>query len=227
MRRPTWRQRFVRSIYADQNDSAAVRGALLPLLQQLGDGRGINVGGGRHRLDERLVHVDVLRHPACDCIADARCLPFAAGTFDLAVSQETVEHVDDPFLAVREMARVVRPGGKMYLQVPFVIGYHPGPEDYWRFSRAGLGVLLRQAGIPQAQIRIAVGPATGFYRIAVEFVAGFAARLAGRLYRPAKGVAALLCYPVKWLDRWLAGGDERDRIAGGYLAIATKPDDRR
>jgi SAM-dependent methyltransferase len=143
--------------------------------------------------------------------------------FDLAVSQETVEHVDDPFLAVREIVRVVRPGGKIYLQVPFVIGYHPGPQDYWRFTREGVAVLLRQAGIPAAQIAIAVGPGSGFYRIGVEFLAGLVGRLAPSLYRPAKGVAALLCYPVKWLDGWLAGGEERDRIAGGYLAIATKP----
>ena len=220
----TGRQRFVRSVYADQNDSPAVRTALGRLLQDLGQGRGVNVGGGPRRLDDRLIHVDLVRHPACDCAADARRLPFASGVFDLAVSQETVEHVDDPFLAVREIVRVVRPGGKIYLQVPFVIGYHPGPEDYWRFTRAGVAALLRQAGIPEARIAIAVGPGSGFYRIGVEFLAGLVGRVVPALYRPAKGVAALLCYPVKWLDGWLAGGVQRDRIAGGYLAVATKPD---
>jgi len=220
----TGRQRFVRSVYADQNDSPAVRTALGRLLQDLGQGRGVNVGGGPRRLDDRLIHVDLVRHPACDCAADARRLPFASGVFDLAVSQETVEHVDDPFLAVREIVRVVRPGGKIYLQVPFVIGYHPGPEDYWRFTRAGVAALLRQAGIPEARIAIAVGPGSGFYRIGVEFLAGLVGRVVPALYRPAKGVAALLCSPVKWLDGWLAGGAQRDRIAGGYLAVATKPD---
>ena len=223
MTRPTWRQRFVRAVYADQNNSPAVRAALRRLLQEMGRGRGVNIGAGRQRLDDRLVHLDVVRHAACDCLADARQLPFASGVFDLAVSQETVEHVEDPFLAVREMVRVLRPGGRIYLQVPFVIGYHPGPEDYWRFSRAGVAALLHQAGVPEARIEIAVGGGTGFYRIAVEFLAGLAGRLMPGLYRPAKGVASLLCYPVKWLDGWLAGGAERDRIVGGYLAVATKP----
>ena len=227
MTRPTWRQRFVRSVYADHNDSVAVRAALDGLLRELGEGRGLNVGGGPERLHERLVHVDVARHAACDCVADARRLPFAPATFDLAISQEMVEHVDDPFQAVREMARVVRPGGRVYLQVPFVIGYHPGPEDYWRFTRAGIAALLRQAGLPVGRVEIAVGPATGFYRIAVEFTAALFGRLTPGLYRPAKGAAALLCYPIKWLDRWLAGGPERDRIVGGYLAVATKPDGHR
>ena len=225
--RPSWRQRFVRSVYADQNDSPAVRAALQPLLDGLGTGRGVNIGGGPRRLEARLVHVDLVRHPACDCVADAGALPFARGTFDLAVSQEVVEHVEDPFQAVREMVRVVRPGGALYLQVPFVIGYHPGPEDYWRFSRAGVAALLRQAGIDAAEVQIAVGPGTGTYRIAVEFLAGVAGRLLPALYQPMKALAALVCYPVKWFDGWLAGGRERDRIAGGYLAVATKPDDRR
>ena len=224
MTRPSWRQRFVRSVYADQNDSPFVRARVARLLDELGSGRGINVGGGPDRLDPRLVHLDVARHASCDCLCDARRLPFASAAFDLAVSQETVEHVDDPFLAVREMVRVVRPGGRIYLQVPFVIGYHPGPHDYWRFTREGVAVLLERAGIPEAEIEIAVGPATGFYRIAVEFLAGLMARLEPSWYRPAKAAAALLCYPVKWLDGWLAGGAARDRVAGGYLAVATKPD---
>jgi len=222
MTRPTWRQRFVRSVYGDQNDSAAVRAALGPLLAGLGRGRGLNVGGGPRRLDERLVHIDVIRHPVCDCVADAVRLPFASEAFDLAVAQEALEHVADPFQAVREMVRVLRPGGRIYLQIPFVIGYHPGPEDYWRVTRAGLDALLRQAGVKEARIEIAVGPGSGFYRIAVEFIAGLVGRLLPVLYRPAKGVAALLCYPVKWLDGWLAGGAQRDRIPGGYLAVATK-----
>jgi SAM-dependent methyltransferase len=223
MNRRSWRERFVRAVYADQNDSSAVRGALDGLLRELGSGRGLNVGSGPDRIDTRLIHLDLARRAATDCVADARFLPFSAATFDLVLSQETIEHVADPFQAVREMVRVLRPQGKIYLQVPFVIGYHPGPEDYWRFTRAGISELLRQAGIRQATVGISVGPGTGFYRIAVEFLASVAGRLAGAFYLPVKGAASLLCYPLKWLDRWLLGGIGRDRIAGGYLAIGRKP----
>ena len=220
-----WRRRFVRSVYADQNDSPAVRRALGRLLRDLGAGRGLNVGSGLHRLDARMIQLDLARGAATDCVADARHLPFRASVFDLVVSQETVEHVSDPFKAVREMVRVLRPGGRIYLQVPFVIGYHPGPEDYWRFTRAGVSELLRQAGIPRATVEVAVGAGSGFYRIAVEFAATVAGRLATGLYLPAKGLVSLLCYPLKWLDGWLQGGVARDRIPGGYLAVGSKPDE--
>jgi SAM-dependent methyltransferase len=220
----SWRRRFVRGVYADQNDSPAVRRVLTRLLENLGaDGRGLNVGGGPERLDPRLTQVDVIRHPATDCVADAARLPFRTGAFDLVVSQETIEHVADPFSAVGEMARVLRPGGRLYLQAPFVLGYHPGPEDYWRFSAAGMRELLERSGLEVSQEGTSVGAGSGLYRIGVEFFAGAVGRLARGLYLPAKALAALLCYPLKWLDGWLEGGPARDRIAGGYLAVGVKP----
>jgi SAM-dependent methyltransferase len=227
MSRPSLRQRFVRAVYADQSDSPNVRRALEPLLRDLGGGRGVNVGGGPTRLDPRLVHMDLFARSPVDCVARAEWLPFAPGSFELVVCQETVEHVADPFAAVQEMARVLRPGGRIYLQVPFVIGYHPGPEDYWRFTRAGVRMLLERGGFREERIGISVGSGTGMYRIAVEFLAGLMGRLGAALYHPAKGVASLVCYPLKWFDGWIAGGMARDRIPGGYLAIGVKPDAHR
>ena len=42
-------------------------------------------------------------------------LPFAAGTFDLVVSSFSSHHWDDPVAAVPELARVLRPGGRLYI----------------------------------------------------------------------------------------------------------------
>lgn len=50
--------------------------------------------------------------------ADAQNLPFAANSFDVVISCETIEHLRDPRAAVREMARVARPGGLLYLTTP-------------------------------------------------------------------------------------------------------------
>jgi ubiquinone/menaquinone biosynthesis C-methylase UbiE len=49
---------------------------------------------------------------------DAQCLPFANGSFDLIVSCETIEHLPDVHAAIREMHRVTRPGGKLFLTTP-------------------------------------------------------------------------------------------------------------
>ncbi|MFZ3216189.1 MAG: class I SAM-dependent methyltransferase [Candidatus Acidiferrales bacterium] len=50
--------------------------------------------------------------------ADAQNLPYASESFDLLVSCETIEHLPDPLRALREMARVCRDGGLLYLTTP-------------------------------------------------------------------------------------------------------------
>ena len=51
-------------------------------------------------------------------VDDIESLSFNDGTFDTVVSCETVEHIPDPQLAVRELARVLKPGGRLFLTTP-------------------------------------------------------------------------------------------------------------
>jgi 2-polyprenyl-3-methyl-5-hydroxy-6-metoxy-1,4-benzoquinol methylase len=50
--------------------------------------------------------------------ADAQNLPYATSSFDMIVSCETIEHLPDPAAALREMARVARPSGRLFLTTP-------------------------------------------------------------------------------------------------------------
>ena len=84
--------------------------------------------------------------------ADALSLPFADGTFDMAVSYGVIEHVSDHAAMVSEMARVLRPGGRMLI-------YTTCRRDRWTWhwwqrltalGRYGLGV-DNQAGHDREQ----------------------------------------------------------------------------
>jgi len=180
------------------------------------------VGAGERRAHPALITVDVARSPAIDCVADARRLPFQDRTFAVVLSQEALEHVADPFKAVREMGRVLNRSGRLLLQVPFVLGYHPDPEDFWRFTAAGLRGLFEQAGLQCEQVEAAYGAGTGLHRILVEFGAALVERLFAPAYLPAKGGLAIVFYPLKWLDGWI-GKRDSSRIAGGFIGIGTKP----
>lgn len=218
------RQWVTRTFWSTYRDPAGVQRELAERLATLGpDRRGLNVGAGERTPDARLINVDRAATGISDCLADAMRLPFPNRAFALVISQEVVEHVQDPFAAVREMSRMLAPGGVLYLQVPFVIGYHPEPEDYWRFTQAGVRRLIEQAGLVCERVGVAFGAGTGTHRIAVEFGAGTAARLLPAAYDAIKGLLSIVLYPLRWLDRWLDHGAQRHRIPGGYYGVGRKP----
>lgn len=67
----------------------------------------------------------------------------AAGAFDFVVCTEVLEHTLQPFDAVRELWRVLRPGGLLFLTVPFNLRIHGPLPDCWRFTEHGLRAILR------------------------------------------------------------------------------------
>jgi SAM-dependent methyltransferase len=73
---------------------------------------------------------------------------FADETFDAVWCCAVLEHVRDPFAAAREISRVTRQGGEIWIEVPFVQPYHPTGElhthggDFWRFTPEGIIVMF-------------------------------------------------------------------------------------
>ena len=53
-----------------------------------------------------------------------------------------LEHVKDPFAVARNIEKFLAPGGKIFFVGPWVWGYHPYPDDYWRISFSGLKELF-------------------------------------------------------------------------------------
>lgn len=74
-------------------------------------------------------------------------LKFADASFDACVSDQVLEHVEgNPFDAVRETFRVVRPGGFVVHTTCLLNPIHREPGDFWRFTPDALALLVRAAG---------------------------------------------------------------------------------
>jgi SAM-dependent methyltransferase len=73
-------------------------------------------------------------------------LPFAAGSFDNILCTEVLEHTPEPVIALREMNRVIKPGGILLLTVPFSEQLHEEPYDFYRFTVYGIQTLLKSSG---------------------------------------------------------------------------------
>jgi ubiquinone/menaquinone biosynthesis C-methylase UbiE len=66
--------------------------------------------------------------------ADAQAIAVPAGSIDTVISCETIEHVRDPRAAVRELARILRPGGRLFLTTPNYLGPMGAYRGYLRLT---------------------------------------------------------------------------------------------
>lgn len=88
---------------------------------------------------------DAVAGPGVDRIEDIHRLSFPDAQFGTALVVETLEHVADPYVAIGEVHRVLRPGGIAILSIPFNFPIHHMP-DYTRLTPEGMSRLLTGFG---------------------------------------------------------------------------------
>lgn len=68
--------------------------------------------------------------------------PLKRRHYALAICCSVLEHVSKPWVFAEHLTTLIRPGGTLYISVPWVWRYHPYPDDYWRFSWKGIQELF-------------------------------------------------------------------------------------
>jgi SAM-dependent methyltransferase len=129
----------------------AVRKPLVDWLrtQEVADRRVLDVGCGDRPYRELFpdaVGFDVPGNPHADLHGSIDAIPVEDASFDVVLCLQVLEHVPDPAAAVRELRRVVRPGGRVLLTTHGVYPFHPNPDDLWRWTHQGLERLFLTNG---------------------------------------------------------------------------------
>jgi len=179
----------------------AFRSIAVPALR----GRILDIGGGLGPYREYLSHTSYFSleiNPALspDIVGSALALPVRSGATDSVLCNEVLEHLPDPAGAVREIHRVLEPGGRVYVTVPFLWCLHYEPHDYFRFTGHALRTIFEGAGFRVLRIE-PVGRVFSYLaaRIAEKW-ANLARKLFFFLPRRTRSFAALpLVVPVNAL----------------------------
>jgi SAM-dependent methyltransferase len=168
----------------------------------------------------RYVNIEPSTSP--DFLASADQLPLGAAEIDCVLLAETLEHLEFPEKALAEAARVLRPGGRLLLTVPFLYPVHADPYDFQRWTPEKFRRTLAPLGFTE----ISVQPMGGLFAVIVDSFEAFCQahymsdRKLGFGFRFARKLLRSLLIPG--LLRRDARLPFRDIVTGGYFVTATR-----
>jgi SAM-dependent methyltransferase len=116
-------------------------------------GNVLNAGAGnrdiRPLVEGKLYNQDLpggLHNVNIDILSPLHRIPVETGFFDAIICNAVLEHVENPEEVMDEFCRVCKPGGILYLTVPFMQPEHLDPTDFQRYTIAGLKRLVEKHG---------------------------------------------------------------------------------
>lgn len=124
-------------------------------------------------------------------------IPLAAATVDCVLLTEVLEHCPEPLAILEEAYRVLKPGGFLFLTVPFIWPIHAIPHDEFRYTPFALERFLKLAGFRDAQLQ-----ATGGRDAVLAVTLGLWVRrrpLTSRVHILLRAMLSVLLMPMIWL----------------------------
>lgn len=206
----------------DQRSEASTRAWRRFISRICEDDLCIAVGGGPSRAHSFFVNLNIEAFENVEVAADAHCLPYADRSVDAVHCEAVLEHLEDPEQAVREIFRVLRPGGEVYCVTPFLQGFHGYPTHFFNPTREGHRLYFTRSGFEIESVGVCVGPSWMISSLMVEYVSML---VPIRGLRAAAVIAArVLLLPVRFFDRFVNRSEQAHVLASTTFVYARKPD---
>ncbi len=148
------------------------------LLQEMGmmeevalrGGKVLDCGAGsRPDSHPAVINLEIVDYPSTDVLGVGQALPFRDAVFDAVFSLAVLEHVSDPFQCATEIMRVLKPGGKVYVCVPFLQPEHGYPNHFYNMTRQGLANLFQGLKVERHYVPSSGAPIWALHWIAREY----------------------------------------------------------
>lgn len=186
----------------------------------------INIGSRSKRLKEMhsgIKNLDICYYPDVDVIADAKALPFTDNSVDMVIFKNVLEHLKDPGNALSEIKRILKPGGKLYVKIPFLQPFHAVPDDFQRYTRSGIKELFKE--YHEHEFGVSIGGGSMMAWMVREYLAILTSFGSETLYTLGITFWGWLTFWIKYTDRILKNNKLSDRIASAFYGIYQKPYD--
>lgn len=140
--------------------------------------------------------------------------PLPTAEYDAVLAMNVLEHVYRYEHVLRECKRVLKPGGKIVLAVPFLMFVHPSPHDHWRFTNETLTRLFEEIGFRECNVTVIGG---GVGTVVEQLLGG----LKGGAFLRVAARPALAVFDFIF---GAAGSDlsKSERFPLGYVVVAKK-----
>jgi SAM-dependent methyltransferase len=136
-------------------------------------------------------------------VADAQDLHMVeANSVDLVLAFNVLEHVRHPHRVIAECERILKPGGIVWIDVPFMYPFHADPDDFYRFSDHGLAIACER--FEKLECTFLRGPASCMAELTVQFVAVLFSFNSRRVHAGVEYGARWLFSWIKYLDWFIA-----------------------
>jgi SAM-dependent methyltransferase len=170
----------------------------------------------------KVICVDMFAGPGVDLVADAHDMHMVADdSVDCVVTVSTLEHVRYPQQVVSEIYRILKPGGFVYINVPFVFPFHADPDDFHRFSKNGILILCEK--FERLDSGFNRGPASTMHQLFINFFAILLSFNSRTIYNINVDLFGWLFFWIKYIDVILKHYSTADVIHTGTYFIGRKP----
>jgi SAM-dependent methyltransferase len=133
-----------------------------------------------------------------DLVCDIHALPFKDNCIDAIMSIAVLEHVREPAIVLKEICRVLKPGGRVFSVIPFMQPFHASPYDYQRYTLPGIEFLHRD--FQKVESGVYSGPVSGALWSVQEAMASILSCGSEKLRNLLAIGLMLLTWPIKFLD---------------------------